>query len=106
MNLLDDIALGMVVGVDSAPLIYFVEGHAKYGPIIRPLFLDRLAAGLNEGVASAAALAEVLVRPLAQKRPDLVIRYRDTLTATDHMTLVDVTRLVAERAADAGPEAR
>src|SRR5437773_10641117 len=77
MPLLDDLPAGSVVGLDTAPLIYFIEGHADYGPVVLPFFIDRLEQGLNEAITSVVSLGEVLVQPLAAARLDLVQRYKD-----------------------------
>src|SRR5205807_1466527 len=100
MPLLDELPAGAIVGLDTAPLIYFIEGHADYGPVVSPFFLDRLEQGLNEAVTSVVSLGEVLVQPLAAARLDLVQRYKDLLTAGPHLTLADITRGIAEQAAD------
>ena len=34
MNLLDDVPEGAVVGLDTAPIIYFIEAHPEYGAIV------------------------------------------------------------------------
>lgn len=100
MNLLDDIPLAATVGLDTAPIIYYIEAHARYGPIVQPLFVDRIQKGDNTGVTSTVSLAEVLVQPLALGRMDLVKSYRDLLTAGPHLVLSDITPSVAERSAD------
>ncbi len=100
MALLDDIPLGTVVALDTAPLIYFIEAHPQFGPIIRPLFVDRLGPGLNRGITSVVTLSEVLVQPLRMGRNDLVQQHRDFLTATPHFSLAEVSSGVALRAAD------
>jgi len=89
-----------VVGLDASPLIYFIEGHGRYGPVVRPLFEERIEQGLNEAVTSVVTLAEVLVQPLVTARPDLVQRYRDLLIQAPHLVLPDLTPQTAERAAD------
>lgn len=61
MSLLDELPVGEIAGIDTAPLIYFIEGHAQYGPVVRPLFDDRIDQGLNRGVTSMVSLAEALV---------------------------------------------
>jgi predicted nucleic acid-binding protein len=99
MNLLDDLPTGAVIGLDTAPLIYFIEAHDRYGPVVRPLFEERIGRGLNEAVTSVVSLAEVLVQPLATARPDLVQRYRDLLLQGPHLVLPDLTPQTAERAA-------
>ena len=38
MSLLDDLPEGVVIGLDTAPLIYFIAGHDRYRPVVRPLF--------------------------------------------------------------------
>jgi hypothetical protein len=80
MNLLDDVPVGAVVGLDTDPLIYFLEGHASYGPVVLPFFDTRLQHGLNEAITSVVSLAEVLVKLLSAARHDLAQRYRDLLT--------------------------
>jgi predicted nucleic acid-binding protein len=100
MSLLDDVPVGTIVGLDTAPVIYFVEAHAQYGPLIHPFFDERVDKGLDEGVTSTVTLGEALVRPLADGRADLVQQFRDFLTATQHMALVAITQAVAERAAE------
>ena len=34
MNLLDDLPTGAVIGLDTAPLIYFIEAHDRYGSAV------------------------------------------------------------------------
>ncbi len=70
MGWLDDL-IGQTVGLDTAPLIYFIEANPAYLPIIEPFFeaID------NEEIAvvtSTITLLEVLVNPLRQKKVDLV----------------------------------
>jgi hypothetical protein len=62
MALLDDIPAGAKVGLDSAAIIYFIEAHPDFGPIVRPFFEDWLDQGLNEAVTSTVSLTEVLVQ--------------------------------------------
>jgi predicted nucleic acid-binding protein len=100
MSLLDDLPEGVVIGLDTAPLIYFIEGHDRYGPVMRPLFEERTERGLNEAVTPVVSLAEVLVQPLATGHPDLVQRYRDLLLQGPHLILPDLTPQIAETAAD------
>ncbi len=100
MNLLDDIPVGAVVGLDTSPIIYFVESHPDYGPVVFPLFDQRFQQGVNQAVTSVLTLAEVLVTPLSASRPDLAQRFRDLLTGAPHLTLSNLTAATAEQAAD------
>ncbi len=100
MNLLDDIPTGGVVGLDTAPIIYYLEAYPDWGPLVRPLYETRIIPGANAAATSAITLAEVLVKPLRTARADLASAYKAFLTSTAHLALVSILPSVAERAAD------
>jgi hypothetical protein len=52
------------VFLDTAPVIYYVEGNTRYVAALDPLF-RRLDAGALEAVSSPVTLAECLVHPSA-----------------------------------------
>ena len=97
MGWVDDLA-GTVVALDTAPLVYYVEEHPQYLPIVEPLF-NALDDGMLRAVASTIALLEVLVVPLRNGDAETAQAYRDILLNSDAMTLVPVSPEVAERAA-------
>src|SRR5262245_7550548 len=100
MSLLDDIPDGVVVGLDTAPIIYYLEGHPTYGPLVRPFFVGRLPGTRNKAVTPALSLAEALVLPLRNGRPDLIGGYLDFLVNFPVVDLLPVSASVAGRAAD------
>jgi hypothetical protein len=51
-----------IVAIDTAPLIYFIEEHSVWLPVVKPFFYA-LDAGHFEAVTSTVTLAEVLVHP-------------------------------------------
>jgi predicted nucleic acid-binding protein len=89
---------GQILGIDSSPLIYFIEDHPRYAPALIELFegADRGALSL---VTSTVAIAEVLVHPLRSGRAELVRAYRDILLGSTGMTAVPVSAEIAELAA-------
>lgn len=97
MAWLEDIR-GKTVGLDTAPLIYYVERNATYVDTVRPFF-DALTAGEFRVETSALTLAEVLVLPLRRREAALVERYRDILLNTPGLAIRPVIREIAERAA-------
>ncbi len=97
MGLSDDAGLGPVA-FDSAPLVYYVEEHPLFGPVVQPLF-EVLGGGTVAGVTSVLTLLEVLVHPLARHRKDLAASYREILLDVEGIELLDVTPPIAERAA-------
>ena len=100
MSLLDDIPEGVVVGLDTAPIIYYVEAHPLYGPLVRSFVLARVQTALNVALTSTVSLVEVLVVPLRTRRLDLVSAYQDFLVNFPIIGVVPVSSAVAGWAAD------
>jgi predicted nucleic acid-binding protein len=91
---LDD---GALVLVDTAPIIYVLEGHAELGPRFAPLFA-RHAQGTLQLAVSTVTLSEVLAGPLAAREEAIARRYRAML---ESWGVVDLTADIAEQAARA-----
>ena len=89
---------GRVVGVDTSPIIYFIEEHPAYLETLRPFFL---AMEKNElqGVTSIVTLLEALVHPLRLNNVEMAQRYRDILLDSGGLTIFPVGRDIAEEAA-------
>lgn len=89
---------GAIVGLDTAPLIYFIERHADYHPLVRPFFaaLDR---GELAVVTSTVTLVEVLVHPLRRQEDELVNQYGEILLHAEHLTTLPVSPEIAAQAA-------
>jgi predicted nucleic acid-binding protein len=87
-----------VVGLDTAPLIYFIEDHSVYAARLAEFF-EAVNQGRIRVVASAIILAEVLVRPMRERQPELVDLYKEILLGSTGFDLLQVTAEIAERAA-------
>ena len=81
--------------IDSAPIIYVLEGHAELAPVFRPVFAAH-AEGMVRFAISTVTLAEVLTGPLGAQNEVLAERYRTTLRS---WLVVDLDAEVAESAA-------
>ncbi len=81
--------------IDSAPIIYFLEGHPRFGPRFEPLFRAHAAGRLRFAVTTIA-VAEVLTGPLQAADDALARRYRAILESWQPVAL-DVD--IAENAA-------
>jgi predicted nucleic acid-binding protein len=95
MGTLSGIPDGALVLVDSAPIIYVLEGHPTLGSVFMPLF-ERQARGEVALAVSTITVAEVLAGPLAAGEEVLARRYRDVLGSWH---VVDLTAAIAESAA-------
>ena len=89
---------GKTVFLDTAPLIYFIEHHSIYKPLLAPLFTLNDQAGFSF-VTSAITLLEVLVKPLREGKMAVAKQYRDILTSAPGIEILDVNTAVAETAA-------
>jgi predicted nucleic acid-binding protein len=89
---------GALVGLDTAPLIYYIEEHPTYLAIVEPFFqaVDR---GELEIVTSTITLIEVLVQPIRRGDIRLAQRYRGLLRNTRGLRSLPVSDEIAEVAA-------
>lgn len=81
--------------LDSAPVIYFLEGHSKFGPYFAPVF-EAHATGKVRFAVTTITVCEVLTGPLKSRDDAVVRRYRAVF---DSWQLVDFDVDVAESAA-------
>ncbi len=89
---------GKLIALDTAPLIYFIEEHPAYCPVVEPFF-EQLDKGTVQVVTSVITLTEVLVKPLRDGDTRLAEQYRDILLNIDGLTTVEVSIAIAEKAA-------
>jgi len=87
-----------VVGLDTAIFIYHLEAHPRYQPLTQEL-LAGIQAGRQRAVTSTVTIMELTVRPWQVNRPAVAREYEALLAHFPHLTLADVTRAVARRAA-------
>jgi predicted nucleic acid-binding protein len=87
------------LGIDTAPLIYFVEGHATFLELMR-VVIQRIDAGQITGYSSVVTLTEVLTQPLRQGNPTLEVEYRTLLLNSRNFILLAITAEIAELAAE------
>ena len=66
------------MGLDTAPLNYFIERHPAFAPRVRPLF-EAVERGEFLMVTSLVTRIEVLIHPLRTGREDLAREYREIL---------------------------
>jgi hypothetical protein len=92
---------GQVVGLDSAPLIYFIEENPTYLEMT-DAFFEAMVRGEFRVVTSVVTLLEVLVYPLRQGNRILAQQYRDILFNEEGLTTIAVSPAIAEVAAQLG----
>ncbi len=96
MGLVDEVR-GQRICIDTAPMIYFIEEHAKYREIIRPVFVE-IDSGNIEAITSTITLLEVLVHPLRTGNEALAEKYREILLSSESLTTFEIFHEVSEMA--------
>lgn len=89
---------GQVVGLDTTPLIYFIEENPAYLPTVRPFF-EAVDRGEFTIVTSIVTLLEVLVHPFRRGNTQLAQRYRGILLNARGLTTFPLSQDIAEEAA-------
>ena len=87
-----------IVGLDTAPLIYFIEKHPTYFPILHPFF-EAVHRGDIQVVTSTLTLTEVLVVPYRMGNQKLALDYTRILLNSGNLTVLPVSEAVAVEAA-------
>jgi predicted nucleic acid-binding protein len=85
--------------LDTAPLIYFIEGNSQYQEKLNQVF-DSNDKGDFAFITSSITLLEVLVKPLKEKQPKLVERYINILTNARGIEIFEVTNAISIKAAE------
>ena len=89
---------GKVVGLDTTPLIYFIEENPTYLKLVSPFF-EAIDQGEVSAVTSIVTLLEVLVHPFQHGDAALVQQYRDILLNAQGLTTIPLSQDIAEEAA-------
>jgi predicted nucleic acid-binding protein len=96
--LIDEIPERSSIALDTDAIIYYVEEHDRFLPVIEPL-IDAVAAGIYRLHVSVVSLLEVLVHPLREHRLDLAEQYREILGRSPMVALHAIDTHIAQRAA-------
>jgi predicted nucleic acid-binding protein len=86
------------LGLDTSPIIYFVEANPRYDAVVTQVF-DRIAKATLRGITSTLTLTEVLVLPIQKGQPGLQMAYTDLLLKSTNFYLEPIGALIAARAA-------
>lgn len=91
---LDTLPDGALLLMDTPPIVYFLEAHAKLAKLFKPLF-ERHAAGELHFAVTTVSIAEVLTGPLQSGNEALAERFRMILGSWQ---VVDLTADIAASA--------
>ncbi|MFN9559195.1 MAG: type II toxin-antitoxin system VapC family toxin, partial [Dolichospermum sp.] len=89
---------GKIIGLDTAPLIYFIEENPSYLEVTDAFFIAMYRGDFSV-VTSVLTISEVLVYPLRAGNTILAQQYRDILFNSQGLTTIEVLPDIAENAA-------
>jgi predicted nucleic acid-binding protein len=100
MTKLDDALAGVKnLGLDTAPVIYFVEKHPQYDALVTEIF-QRIDNGMLVGITSVITFTEVLVQPIRRDDAKLQQEYSELLLHSADFETMPIDAETARRAAN------
>lgn len=88
---------GQTVGLDTAPLIYFIERNPVYYSLVEPFFAA-VERGEVQVVTSTLTLTEVLVHPYRHGNQALAREYSEILLNARNVNTIPVSAEIAAEA--------
>lgn len=87
-----------IIGLDTAPFIYYIEDVAPYADLLDPVFtlLENYAL---RAVTSTVTFAEILTKPLTDKNFPLADEIKFTLKSFSSLSIASIDEKLAEAAA-------
>lgn len=98
MKIADALGSIFTLGLDTAPLIYFVEKHPTYYPLALSIF-QTITASRVQGISSVITLTEVLSHPLKLGNITIAVQYEDILLNSIGFKVIDIDVSIAREAA-------
>ncbi len=90
--------LNKTLFIDTAPFIYFIEGHSQYQNNLLEIF-EANENGKILFQTSTLTLLEVLVQPMRLNQYALAEQYEEILTTSAHIDIYDIDIEISKRAA-------
>jgi predicted nucleic acid-binding protein len=97
LSLSDDIAQINTIFIDTAPIIYYIEAHPQFGPLVKNI-IDDLQAGKLIAFSSVVTLTEVLPKPIEAGDEKLARRFAEFLKFGRNINLIEISERIADKA--------
>jgi predicted nucleic acid-binding protein len=97
MSLSDELGRIHTLFIDTAPIIYYIEAHPKFGSLAKEA-VDLFQAGRLKAFSSVVTLTEVLCKPIQAGKKDLANRFAEFLRRGKNLSLIEISAEIAEKA--------
>ena len=85
------------VFLDTAPVIYFIEAHPQFGPLVKKV-VELMNENRIHAFTSVLTLAEVLSKPVETKNAALIEKFKIYLKNGQNLILLPITEIISESA--------
>ncbi len=92
-------ALGKIktIFLDTAPIIYFIEAHHEFGPLVKQV-VELMNANRIQAFTSVLTLSEVLPKPVETGNDELAEKFKTYLKNGPNLTLLPIGETIGETA--------
>lgn len=97
MTLLDELSQINTIFIDTAPIIYYIEAHPHFGPLVKEV-VSVFHSGTLTAFSSVITLAEVLPKPIHIGREGLARKFAEFLRKGRNLNLIEISADIAENA--------
>lgn len=97
MNLAQEISHIDSIFIDTAPVIYYIEAHPKFG-ILAKQVIDICQTGELKVFSSVITITEVLPKPVQRGEKEVVQKFMEFIKFGQHINLIDISVDIAEKA--------
>lgn len=97
MKSIKDAIKGKSLFIDTAPIIYYIEAHSQFGPLVK-ILIETIQNEKLLAFTSVLTITEVLPKPIQLGKTDLATMFCDFLKRGKHLCLVDINTVIAENA--------
>ena len=97
MTLANELSQINTIFIDTAPIIYYIEAHPQFGPLIKEI-VDSFQSGRLIAFSSVLTLTEVLPKPIEIGDEKLTRKFAEFLKDGKNLNLIEISANIAERA--------
>jgi predicted nucleic acid-binding protein len=97
MTLSEELSLLGSIFIDTAPIIYYIEAHAEFGPLAKEI-VNAFQSGKLIAYSSVITLAEVLPKPTERGDERLTRKFAEFLKHGRNFSMIEISERIAEAA--------
>ena len=83
--------------IDTAPIIYYIEAHPKFGPLAKEV-VNAFQSGNLNAYCSVITLVEVLAKPIERGDEKLARKFAEFLKHGKNLVMIEISEGMAEAA--------